>query len=781
MPLFSRLRTKLTVLYAGLFAVTLILISAAVYTAISSNAVRVVREELTASGTVFDRIWALRTEQLENGAGLLSRDFGFRSAVATGDEATIGSALDNLKVRLGIDLAFVIGADGRVRAATGDRAVSAVPPTMLSALQGDDVASGVVMIGSTPYQAVSVPVMAPTALGWVVFAAKLDSGQMKALERLSAIPLKASVLARAPSGAWSAADRSVQTVGKDRINDFINRSISARDAAAQALATVDGPAIALVKPLPSIGAGAPAVLLLQYPMATAMAPYRFLVAILIVVGVAGAGLLVLGSWALARSVTRPISALEDAARRLQRGERATVAVTTNDEIARLADSFNVMAAEIGERERRITHLAHHDPDTDLPNHYAFDLALAKRLAGDGAQRVHVAVLGVDRFAHVRGAIGYRLAGALIGELGHRLRRRHPELQVGRLATDAIGVVFEAYDLNQAKEFTGELQALLEEPMLLADNTIDVNLTVGLAAHAAQTDQARSLVERANIAVDQARAARQKIAVFDKAVYGDPAANLSLMSEMRRSILGGDMILHHQPKYDLRRGAVTGVEALVRWNHPIRGLTGPDEFIGMAEETGHIRALTDWVLGQALADQQAMRAAGHPLSVSVNISGRQLDDTEFADRAIEAIAQAGGDICFEITETAVIENPELAFSLIDRFAAAGVAISIDDYGAGLSSLAYLKMIRANELKIDKSFVFSMADSQRDALLVRSTIDLAHSLGLKVTAEGVETPTALALLSGMGCDVAQGYLIARPMPLNKLLMFMAEEKRVAKTYG
>ena len=202
---------------------------------------------------------------------------------------------------------------------------------------------------------------------------------------------------------------------------------------------------------------------------------------------------------------------------------------------------------------------------------------------------------------------------------------------------------------------------------------------------------------------------------------------------------------------------------------------------MAEQTGHIRALTDWVLAQALADQREMRAAGHDLSVSVNISGRLLDDADFADRALEMIAESDGDICFEITETAVIENPELALSLIDRFASAGVAISIDDYGAGLSSLAYLKLIRANELKIDKSFVFSMADSQRDALLVRSTVDLAHSLGLKVTAEGVETPTALALLSGMGCDIAQGYLIARPMPLNKLLIFMAEEKQAAKTYG
>jgi EAL domain-containing protein (putative c-di-GMP-specific phosphodiesterase class I) len=188
-----------------------------------------------------------------------------------------------------------------------------------------------------------------------------------------------------------------------------------------------------------------------------------------------------------------------------------------------------------------------------------------------------------------------------------------------------------------------------------------------------------------------------------------------------------------------------------------------------------------VLAQAIMDQTDMRRAGHALSVSVNISGRLLGDAEFAEVALQMIAAAEGDICLEITETAVIENPELGLAVIERFAAAGVAISIDDYGTGLSSLAYLKQIRASELKIDKAFVVAVADSQRDALLVRSTVDLAHGLGMKVTAEGVETPTALALLSSMGCDLIQGYFIARPMPLNDLLMFMDQEKQTARTYG
>lgn len=188
---------------------------------------------------------------------------------------------------------------------------------------------------------------------------------------------------------------------------------------------------------------------------------------------------------------------------------------------------------------------------------------------------------------------------------------------------------------------------------------------------------------------------------------------------------------------------------------------------MAEETGHIRPLTEWVIQRALADQRLVAQAGHDIQMSVNVSGRLLTDDAFADGVLAMIGESGARLCIEITETAVMDNPERALGMIERFAAAGVAVSLDDYGSGLSSLAYLKRIPANELKIDKAFVMGMDQSSRDALLVKSTIDLAHGLGLQITAEGVESPTALALLRGMGCDMAQGYLIGRPAPLEALL--------------
>jgi EAL domain-containing protein (putative c-di-GMP-specific phosphodiesterase class I) len=295
-------------------------------------------------------------------------------------------------------------------------------------------------------------------------------------------------------------------------------------------------------------------------------------------------------------------------------------------------------------------------------------------------------------------------------------------------------------------------------------TVDVDLIVGLARIDRGDD--RAALEKAGVAVEQARAAFRPLAIFDAELYGDPARNLSLMSEMIDGIHRGHLSLHYQPKHDLRRGVVVGLEALVRWSHPTRGRIAPDLFVTMAEETGHIGALTEWTFIQAIGEQRRLARMGRDLVMSVNLSGRLLSEAHFTDLAIDLVDDTGARLCLEITETAAMHDPDTAIAAIARLASAGIDVSIDDYGAGLSSLAYLKRIRACELKIDKSFVQALGANQRDALLVKSTIDLAHGLDMKVTAEGVETQEVMAALALMGCDVAQGYFIGRPMPIDEL---------------
>jgi len=348
----------------------------------------------------------------------------------------------------------------------------------------------------------------------------------------------------------------------------------------------------------------------------------------------------------------------------------------------------------------------------------------------------------------------------------------PDLLVGRLTTSTLCVVSNLTDLATLLPLVDGSVKDLERPIRVGGERVDIHLTHGVAATTGGALDAPRLIEQALIALDQGRAANRKVMVFDPVAYGDPAGNLSLMSEMLDGVATGALFLNHQPKLDLRTGQITGVEALVRWNHATRGFMRPDLFVEMAEETGHIRALTDFVLTQAIADQRRLRDAGHDVLMSVNVSGRLIDDADFADRAIEQVIRENARLCFEITETAVIGNPDVALGVLERFDAAGIAVSIDDYGSGLSSLAYLKQIRADELKIDKTFVLSLQAGGKDALLVKSTIDLAHSLGMKVTAEGVETREALAVLQLMGCDLAQGYHIAKPMGLEALTAFLGD---------
>jgi signal transduction histidine kinase/ActR/RegA family two-component response regulator len=349
-PKLNQLRTKLTVLYAGLFGLILLLISLAVYSAVTRDAERTVRGELAANGAVFDRIWALRSSQLHDEADVLAHDFGFRAAVATGDTATIRSALENLRQRLGIDAAFVVGLDGRM-VATGAPDAS-LPADVAAAVQGGDQTAGVFIVGAKAYHAAAASIMAPAQVGAVVFVNRIDRDDMASLEKLAAIPLHASVMSRRAGGRWTL-DNPGLSADPHAIDALATSALAAPNAAPGMLRTTDGPAAAGVRPLNTLASREQAALLITYPMNKALAPVSALLTLMLAIGAIGLLLLVAGSWALASTLTRPLSALEAAAERLRRGEDARVEVDGDDEIARLASSFNTMARDIRDREERL--------------------------------------------------------------------------------------------------------------------------------------------------------------------------------------------------------------------------------------------------------------------------------------------------------------------------------------------------------------------------------------------------------------------------------------------
>jgi len=345
---FRHLGTRLAVHFSALFVVILVMILSAVYVAVTRNAERIVQEELAASGTVFERIWSMRSNELENGASLLARDYGFRAAVATHDEATILSALGNLKNRLGISAAFVISPDGEILASDG----AAPDAGVIEAIMAQDDASGGFIMGQTPYQGVSAPILTPALSGWVVFAVRLDTREMGQLEQLSAILLQPLVLIRGGNGRWRAGGADLATPAeRAAVAKFLQGRAQSTVSEDQNVTRI-GDAVTVIKPLKSM-TGDQVALLLRYPLARAFAPYKPLLAVIIGLGAVGLALIALGSWALARNVTRPVLALRDAAQRLERGDDAEVEAVGVDEIAALQASFNSMSRGIREREHAL--------------------------------------------------------------------------------------------------------------------------------------------------------------------------------------------------------------------------------------------------------------------------------------------------------------------------------------------------------------------------------------------------------------------------------------------
>jgi diguanylate cyclase len=333
-----------------------------------------------------------------------------------------------------------------------------------------------------------------------------------------------------------------------------------------------------------------------------------------------------------------------------------------------------------------------------------------------------------------------------------------------LGGDEFAVLLPAADgVTGALDVASRLRSTLAEPFLVEGVQLDIDASIGVVISGAHGDDAQTLLQRADIAMYVAKQQKRGVVVYDPESDDHSPERLSLLGQLRRGIERGELFLHYQPKISLKTREVVGVEALVRWQHPERGMVPPNDFIPLAEHTGLIGPLTVCVLNTALAQVKVWADAGHCIPVAVNISARNLSDDEFATKVKGLLEQHGvaADLLeVEVTESAVMLEPEKATRILNQLHSLGIRIAIDDFGAGYTSLAQLKNLPISELKIDKSFILSMHSNSDDALIVRSMVDLGHSLNMKVVAEGVETAHALDTLTDFRCDIAQGYHLCRP---------------------
>jgi diguanylate cyclase (GGDEF)-like protein len=428
--------------------------------------------------------------------------------------------------------------------------------------------------------------------------------------------------------------------------------------------------------------------------------------------------------------------------------------------------------ELVEQARLNAYQANHDALTDLPNRLSFGRTLTDFLMA--GQVAAVLLLDLDRFKEVNDTLGHAVGDQLLCEIGQRLRSAvSPTASVARFGGDEFALLLPGADEAAARRCAAAVHLALSQPLSLRDVMLSADASIGIALAPAHGADSEALLRHADAAMYAAKTAHRDTAVYVPEADYRTASRLAMVGELKEAIAGDQLRLYYQPKAELRTGAVRSVEALVRWQHPDRGLVPPDEFISLAEQTGLIASLTDWVMRTALRQQREWLDAGINLKVAINISPRLLDDESLPSTVTEMLNAYSVDadrVILEITENAVMTNPDHVIEVLERLREVGITLSMDDFGIGHSSMAYLKKLPIDEVKIDKLFVQGMANDSDDHAIVQAIVQLAHRLDLHVVAEGVETPSCWQELAVMGVDTAQGYLLSRPVPAAELIKWL-----------
>ena len=764
---------------AGVLALLLLLVMAATYFAVKVATTRAVENQaqvqLKTGSQVFERLLDLRGRRLQYGLDWLTADGPFKKAVAEGDNASILAALRHHGTGIRASEVMVLGLDGKVM-------VSTLPSLTRGELFPYDHAlrqarrSGlqmlIVAMDGRPYLLVQAEVLDPMPIARVVMGFPMDklfANELRSMSNLEVSFLsvqggKPGALFSTQPDAYQASTvsllREAHVDPEPRIHLFYGQRVLSR-----------------VLPLANTGDGDEVRVLLQSPLDHALESFAPLDRQFM--GIALAVLLVslAGALFLARRVSRPLTALVEAAERIGAGDYGSpVRVRSHDEFGLLARAFNAMQSGIAIRERQLAHNALHDPLTGLPNRA---LAMERLGSAISARRpVVLLYLGIEN---------YRVINEGFGPEGveEMLREASRCLSMSLLASDTAAritgseflVLLENTQIDRAVARADRLYALLTEPQRIGNDELRHEVSIGIAAYPADGQQVEELISRAAIARHDAASLPGHLQIYQQDRDLAHQRQITLIRDLRRAVVEGELFLCYQPKLDLKHGHVRQAEALLRWQHPTLGQVSPAEFIPLAERTGSMSSLTLWVIEEAVRQIAEWAQRGLLIQLSVNISVDDLADDDLAIRVTALLMQyqvEAEQLIFEITESAIMHNPQQALSVLEQLRGCGISLSVDDFGTGYSSLAQLQRLPVQELKIDQSFVRNLDGTSGDGVIVRSTIEMSHNLGLKVVAEGVEFAPSLKLLKQWNCDTAQGYLISRPLNAMAFEMWMRRER-------
>lgn len=720
------------------------------------------RQQLNVAGDVAREMLARRSELLASRLQVAVEDFGFRSAIASGDLPTITSALANQIRRAGADVALLSDTEGLLVAnLQGLRNGTPAPfQGLLEEARSQQLGAAIRGWREQAYQLIVVPVQGAGLKAWLTAGFLLDDSFATDISELTGTEVvvkrqqgdRVSVLATSMDDA---------TLGSGFLEVFGaqkgDRMVETQHYFSRALA-VGGNEEASIQ------------LLLLSSRNSALESYfqiAWEIGLLVLAVLAVAGILVMVT---ARAFGRPVLELANFASAIGSGDRAEPPrIRATGELRVLRNALTDMMMRIREREHRLEHNAIHDELTGLHNRKAIDDALRQVLARGEA--TWVLALSLNQFKAINDTLGFGFGDQVIIATGLRLRGQlDPHCPFGRTG----GNEFIALVPDQGPAALGarirQLKAQVEAPMVIRGTPINLKAQIAVLKVPDQAHTPDEVRRRLNLTLDQAQWAEEQVAFYQPGGDEHHLRELRLIKDLQPAMDNGQLYMNYQPKVDFETAALYQVEALVRWKHSELGFINPDEFILLAERSGQIHRLTEFIMRRIAADARAWQEGGLDIGVAINLSALDLTNRGLTGMILNAFEHWQGrhdGITFEVTESAVMSDPALAVQTLEKLRGLGFRLSVDDFGTGYSSLAQLRALPVHELKIDKSFVLELDNEPQDQLIVQSTIDMAHRLGLNVVAEGIENLASWQLLQRWGCNLAQGFFLGRPLPPAELL--------------
>ena len=757
------LRAKILLSFVGLIFLSSLTTILAVIIATNSSVETQAKDKLVVGQNVFEQLLDIRSEQLFESAQVLTADFGFKTAVLTGDESTVVSVLENHGARIGADLMMLASLDGQLIASTGSVVQLVEFPfrALLTTAAKQGGLAATVVLQNKPYQILMLPVNAPIPKAWALAGFEMNLSLASELKDLTS--LEVSFIGSGTSGsgfelttlaledvgphpsAGTSNDWKLLQKGEERFLALETTLVNESDYRVVAqLSTSLEQALGSFEPLK--------IQILS-------------IAILALVFSSVAG------FVMSKNITRPVDTLVKVAERISEGDYQ-VDITDQhfkqNELAKLATSLDQMQRGIAAREEQILYQAHYDHLTGLENRSAITQRITSLVNESERKAACIGVMLIDirHVKQINDTLGYRVGDALLIAIAERLKSlQTTEFVPSRIAVDEFLVVLQGSSNEELERKSQDLLGELSDAFYVNELEIKADFYSGLALfpdHGTTTEQ---LLRRVDIALNKGKDTRVRCQLYEVGLDEQHLKQLNLVNSLREAISSNQLSVHYQPKVDLKQRKITQVEALMRWIHPEFGFISPGEFIPLAEQSGLMQLLTRWVIEETVMQGAQWREDGVNLQIAVNLSAYDLSDSDLPDYiagTLDKYRVPTDAFIFEVTESAMMEDPEQALSVLNRLKNLGFLLAVDDYGTGYSSLSQLKGMPVDELKIDMSFVLKLDQSAFDQAIVQSTIEMGHKLGLTIVAEGVETLESWQILENWNCDKLQGYFIAKPQP-------------------